>query len=59
MASQPPAESRRGPLIALAVIVVLVLGGWWLAQLLFQVGQVQDCAMAGRRNCAPIEAPTK
>jgi hypothetical protein len=46
--------SRRGPLIALVVVVVLVAGGIWLSQTLRQGGRIQDCVMAGRQNCAPV-----
>ena len=59
-APAPPGEpedapNRRGALIALAVIVVLVLGGVLLSQILHGVSRIQDCAMQGRRNCAPIQ----
>ena len=39
---------------ALAVMVILVVGGLWLAQHLRADGRVQDCAMAGRTNCAAV-----
>ena len=44
----------RGALIALAVVVVLVLGGIWLAHVLGGAASVQDCVAAGRSNCAPV-----
>ncbi len=47
---------RRGALIALVVIAVLVAGGLWLSHTLRGVSQVQDCVMAGRSNCAPVQA---
>jgi hypothetical protein len=46
--------SRRGPLIALIVVVVLVAGGIWLSRTLHESGKLQDCVMAGRSNCAPV-----
>ena len=46
--------SRRGPLLALVVVVVLVVGGIWLSRTLHDTGRMQDCVMAGRNNCAPI-----
>jgi hypothetical protein len=49
-----PAPARRGALIALIVVVVLVVGGLWLSQSLRHSGQIQDCVMAGRGNCAPV-----
>lgn len=46
--------SRRGLLVALVVIVVLVLAGWWISGALRGGAAVQDCVMQGRTNCAPI-----
>ncbi len=45
----PP--SRRNSLIALVVVVVLIAGGLWLSDILAGVSHIQDCVMAGRRNC--------
>jgi hypothetical protein len=44
----------RGALIALGVVVVLVLGGLWLAHVLGGAASVQDCVASGRSNCAPV-----
>jgi len=51
-----PAGPPRGALLALLALVLLVAGGIWLARTLHGVGRLQDCVMAGRRNCAPIAA---
>ncbi len=56
---EPDGSSNRGALVALAVILVLVVGGLWLASRLRADGQIQDCVMAGRTNCAPIRMPQK
>ena len=48
--------SPRAVLLALAVILVLVLGGLFLFYGLREVSQHQDCMMQGRSNCAPIDA---
>jgi hypothetical protein len=53
MAGEEP-DSRRGALIALVVVVVLVVAGIWLSGALRRSATVQDCVMAGRRNCAPV-----
>jgi hypothetical protein len=50
---------RRGALVALIVIAVLVAGGIWLAQTLHNTGRIQDCVMAGRSNCAPVDTNAK
>lgn len=52
---QPP-DSRRGALIGLLVIVLLVLVGLLLEHALQRMSQIQDCAMSGRTNCAPIDS---
>jgi hypothetical protein len=49
----PP--SRRGPLIALIVVVAIVAAGIWLSQTLRGTSRIQDCVMAGRTNCAPVQ----
>ncbi len=47
---EPP--SRRNAVIALAVVAKgLVVLGWWLSDILAAASRVQDCVMAGRRNC--------
>lgn len=45
---------RRTHLIALGVIVLLVIGGIWLASLLRSASNIQDCVMSGRTNCVRI-----
>ncbi len=49
-------DSRRGALIGLIVIVLLIVGGICLVHVLRREAQLQDCAMSGRRNCVPIDA---
>lgn len=35
----------------------LVVAGIWLANALATMRKNQDCVLAGKRNCAPIDAP--
>lgn len=49
-----PPPSRKGPMIALLVIVALVLAGMWLQQHLRATSIMEDCLLAGRKNCAPV-----
>ena len=49
----PP--SRRGALIALAFIVLLIAGGLFLQHVLHEASKLQDCVMQGRTNCAPVD----
>jgi hypothetical protein len=50
-------ESRRPAMIGLAVILALVVGAYFLVGALQRNSALEDCLMAGRRNCAPIETP--
>jgi hypothetical protein len=50
-------DSRRGAVIGLIVILLLVLGGLLLVHVLQHMSQIQDCAMSGRTNCASIDSP--
>ncbi len=52
-------RNRRGSLIAVGVVVALFLLGWLLAHELYANGKLQDCALSGRTNCAPIGAPSR
>ena len=51
-------DPRRAALLGLLLILGLVGGGLYLAHVLHGAGQIQDCVMSGRTNCAPIE-PTR
>jgi hypothetical protein len=39
----------------LAMCGFLILTGVWIANKMADVRRVQDCALSGRRNCAPID----
>ena len=49
-----PPDPRRTAAIGLIVIVLLVIVGLFLIHVLRDMSKVQDCAMQGRTNCAPI-----
>ena len=55
--NDPEPDSRRGALIGLVVVLVLVAAGYFLITALRNNAQVEDCLMAGRRNCAPLDTP--
>jgi hypothetical protein len=44
-------------LIALAILILLVGLGVWIADTISDVQREQDCLVQGRSNCAPIEVP--
>jgi hypothetical protein len=51
---EPP--NRRTAIMAIVAIVLLVLGGVWLANVMHANSRLEDCLMQGRRNCAPVSA---
>ncbi|MBV9627238.1 MAG: hypothetical protein JO230_03990 [Xanthobacteraceae bacterium] len=56
MADQDEGDgSRRGPLIAMGVVVLLVVIGWFITRALHNSTKLEDCLMSGRTNCAPLQ----
>jgi hypothetical protein len=51
--------SRRGAIAGLAIAVVLLVVGLWLAHELTASSKMQDCLMSGRTNCNVIETPAQ
>jgi hypothetical protein len=43
--------NRRTALVGLVLVLLLVVGGLWLARVLRGMSQLQDCALSGRSNC--------
>ena len=41
--------------VSILIIVILVVGTWFLIQRLSADSTMQDCIQSGRRNCAPID----
>ena len=54
----PEPDSRRPAVIGLLVVLALVVAGYFLMTALHENANLEDCLMSGRRNCAPIEAPS-
>ena len=50
--------SPRAILVILAAIALACIGGYFLLMELIDVSRQEDCLLAGRRNCAPIEVPS-
>jgi hypothetical protein len=51
----PESGSRRAALLGLLVALLLVVTGLILVKVLGESARLQDCAMSGRTNCAPID----
>jgi hypothetical protein len=53
-------ETRRtNASMGLIVILLLAIAGVILVRELREKSQLEDCLMAGRSNCAPIEVPPR
>jgi hypothetical protein len=54
-------DQAPSPLVILIVMTVIALacvGGYFFVMKLIDISRQEDCLIAGRRNCAPIEAPS-
>jgi len=49
--------STRGLVIVVAAIATALLLGYLLLNKLVDISQEEDCALARRYNCAPVEVP--
>ena len=55
-AAEPEESSPLRWVVPAVMISVLIVGGWFLIQSLAANSKMEDCVMAGRRNCvAPID----
>jgi hypothetical protein len=52
-------DNRRGPMVALGIVVFLFVVGWFLARELYANGKLEDCLMSGRTNCQQIEPSSR
>jgi hypothetical protein len=50
--------NRRASLIALGVVVLLFVLGWFLTRELYSNQKIEDCVLSGRTNCVPIDTPS-
>ncbi len=54
MSKRDDDDRRTRSLAGLALILALALASLYLVQRLKAASDLQDCVMAGRTNCAPI-----
>jgi len=50
--------SPHAILVILTTIALVCVGGYFLLMKLIDVSRQEDCFLAGRRNCDPIEVPS-
>jgi hypothetical protein len=49
-----PGEKSPGHVVFfLVTVAALIVGGWYLIDGMSQNSRLEDCTMAGRRNCVP------
>jgi hypothetical protein len=58
-AGEDDAARQTAALMGFIVILVLAIAGVVLVRELAKKASLEDCLMAGRRNCAPIEVPLR
>jgi hypothetical protein len=51
--------NQRMAVVGLAIAVLLLVVGVWLAHELSAASKLQDCLMSGRTNCNTIETPAR
>jgi len=52
-------DRRIANIVLLLILAVVVGGGIWLANAMFDQRVRDDCMAQGRRNCAPIDVPAR
>jgi hypothetical protein len=56
---QEDADRRTAALMGLVIILLLAIAGVVLMREIGRTMRIEDCLMAGRRNCVPIEVPLR
>jgi hypothetical protein len=57
---ETPRDRRMANIVLLIILAVVVGGGIWLANAMFEQRTLDDCLAQGRRNCTPpIDVPAR
>jgi hypothetical protein len=57
---ETPRDRRIANIVLLIILAVVVGGGIWLANAMFEQRALDDCLAQGRRNCTPaIDVPAR
>ena len=57
---ETPRDRRIANIVLLIILAVIVGGGIWLANAMFEQRALDDCLAQGRPNCRPaIDAPAR
>jgi hypothetical protein len=57
MTEPPGNDNRKGNLVGLIIVIVLVIAVAWLARLLYKNLQLQKCEAEGRHDCTDLPQP--
>ena len=52
-------DRRISNIFLLVFFLVMVAAGIWLIDAMLEQKRIDECVGQGRRNCAPIETPTR
>jgi hypothetical protein len=52
-------ERRIANIVLLGFFIAMVAGGVWLVNAMVEQRAIDNCLAQGRRNCAPVEAPSR
>ena len=52
-------ERRIGNIVLLGFFIAVVVAGAWLANAMVEHRAIDNCLAQCRRNCAPVEAPSR
>jgi hypothetical protein len=52
-------DRRTGNIVLLLFFALLIGGGIWLVNAMIEQRAIDNCLAQGRRNCAPVEVPTR
>jgi hypothetical protein len=58
-APESEADRRLGNAVLLVLLAILIGGGIWLANAMYDQRVLDDCLAQGRRNCAPTDVPSR
>jgi hypothetical protein len=52
-------DRKLANIVLVVGFVVLVAAGIWLANAMVDAKKADDCLSSGRRNCIPLDVPTR
>ena len=68
-ATEKPGAEQRDPddeddrklanIVLVIGFIVLVAGGFWLANAMVDARKADECISSGRRNCIPLDVPAR